>query len=319
MYCRHCGSQNPDSARFCIACGAAISSHANGTVHAAGDQHPLEKYEAVIGPDNRDYYLSHFSRMRDGGSRLSWHWPAFFLTSYWLLYRKMWIPALVYFIMPFVLLIPFGAVVAALAPTSGAAQSSVYLLYVGAYFFLPAMFANSLYFRHCRQKIESVAATSGSRERQLGELSAKGGTSGIAMLAISALFLIAMLGILAAIAIPAYQQYTIKAKVAQAESFGKLAAGSVAAYYYVNQKIPASLADTNFSAPYPSTVRELSMNPDDGTIMVKVSVGHPAVDGRSVMLVPTFDDDKKIEWTCLSRDIPEVHLPLACQASDDRI
>ncbi len=37
---------------------------------------------------NTAYYLPKFYKMDRGASRLSWNWPAFLLTPYWLLYRK---------------------------------------------------------------------------------------------------------------------------------------------------------------------------------------------------------------------------------------
>lgn len=40
-----------------------------------------------VGP-NSAYYLPRFSKMSRTGSRLSWNWPAFLITPYWLLYRK---------------------------------------------------------------------------------------------------------------------------------------------------------------------------------------------------------------------------------------
>lgn len=317
MFCQNCGSENADSARFCTACGAAVSSPATRIEHAAGEHYPLELYEAVVGPRNRDYYLRRFERFEQGGSRLSWHWPAFLVTFFWLLYRKMWLAAVLFFFLPSILFIPFTMMAEAIAPGSEGAASFAYLAWFGVYFFLPAMFANSLYFSHCRSKIDQVAAATTSRERQLGELSAKGGTSNVALIVFGLMAFVMMLGIVAAIAIPAYQAYTIKAKLAQAQGIGKIAAESVAGYYYQNNKIPANLGVTSFSAPLPPSVTGVSVSPDDGTVSVKVQVGHPEVDGRSVLLVPTLDKDKKIEWTCLSRDIPEQHLPPACQGGDE--
>jgi hypothetical protein len=38
------------------------------------------------------------------------HWPAFFVTWYWLLYRKMWDLAALYFLLPLILAFAIGLV-----------------------------------------------------------------------------------------------------------------------------------------------------------------------------------------------------------------
>lgn len=43
---------------------------------------------AVTVGQNTPYYLPRFYKMDRGASRLSWNWPAFLITPYWLLYRK---------------------------------------------------------------------------------------------------------------------------------------------------------------------------------------------------------------------------------------
>lgn len=43
---------------------------------------------AVAVGQNTPYYLPRFYKMDRGASRLSWNWPAFLITPYWLLYRK---------------------------------------------------------------------------------------------------------------------------------------------------------------------------------------------------------------------------------------
>lgn len=45
---------------------------------------------AFVGP-NSAYYVPRFYKMAKRGSRLSWNWPAFLITPYWLLYRKQYV------------------------------------------------------------------------------------------------------------------------------------------------------------------------------------------------------------------------------------
>ena len=70
---------------------------------------------AVYVRDKVDYYMDKFSKIQMSGDKVSWNWAAFFFTSYWLIYRKMYklfaiVAALEIFIIPAVaeLITPLG-------------------------------------------------------------------------------------------------------------------------------------------------------------------------------------------------------------------
>ena len=187
MFCTQCGNANNETAKFCLSCGAAMQAGALGPANVpstsastarsgeAGFGIPEEEfYKAVIGQKNQNYYLRRFARFDEAGKAgVTWHWPAFFVTFYWLLYRKMWLNAFLYFIAPYVIMIPVG-IVAAIAGIPGRGDSIIAvgnLIFLGAVFLLPPMFANALYYRHCKKKIAEVRASAGEVQRQLGELS----------------------------------------------------------------------------------------------------------------------------------------------------
>jgi len=48
-----------------------------------------EDVAAVVGPNSR-YYLPRFSKMARTKQRASWNWAAFFVTPYWLMFRKQY-------------------------------------------------------------------------------------------------------------------------------------------------------------------------------------------------------------------------------------
>ena len=41
--------------------------------------------------DNTDYYIPKFNSMRTEGKKVKWNWAAFFLSYYWMFYRKMYL------------------------------------------------------------------------------------------------------------------------------------------------------------------------------------------------------------------------------------
>ncbi len=223
MFCSNCGSPNNITSKFCSKCGHALPPDEQSIASKEGDRHvappsptPEQFYRAAIGPQNQDYYLSKFLRFNQGGASWSWNWGAFFLTFYWLIYRKMWLNALIYFVLPYVII--FTVVFA--GTLMGGGESVVgmtYFLVLAVLFVIPPLYGDALYHRHCRKKIAEANANLalGDEASRLQAVAKSGGVSRV-LLIVGAIFLTIMLiGIVAAIAIPAYQQYVTKAEAAE--------------------------------------------------------------------------------------------------------
>ncbi len=316
MYCSQCGCQNDESSHFCSKCGSAIdstSSKPNSWQHSEGSSTDVEElYKAVIGPKNQDAYLRYFLRADSlGKTPVSWHWPAVFFTFNWMLYRKMWGAALTYFFLPYLVLIPIAVIAGLLGKSSDAFVGIAYLLYLASLFIAPPLFAHAAYYKHCKKKIAQVQKSSTDLQRQLGELTGRGGTSSVAWIFIAITMFIAVVGILAAVALPAYQDYTVRAKIAEAILSGRDAAKSVESFYNQNQRIPTTLEEAGFIAPRFPFVRSISVSGQNG--VVSVTMASSPVDGKSVQMVPNQSANGSISWKCQSEDIPQKYLPTSCR------
>ncbi len=126
----------------------------------------------------------------------------------------------------------------------------------------------------------------------------------------SMLVMVAIIGILAAVAIPAYQDYTIRARMVEPISIGRQATVAVAEYYYKNNKVPASLDDAGIPAPSAQSI-EAMMIEKNGVIDVVVSI--PQVKGKTLRFVPRVDESKRIVWQCMGGEIPAKYLPQDCR------
>lgn len=63
----------------------------------AGDRRTAALYRAALGPVNTAQYLAVFARFDAEGRRtLQWHTPAALLGLVWLLFRRLWMPAMLY-------------------------------------------------------------------------------------------------------------------------------------------------------------------------------------------------------------------------------
>jgi len=315
MFCNQCGAKNVDESRFCASCGAPISS-VSQYASSKRELEPVssntesiqEYYEAAIGYKNTDYYLSRFTRFDAEGFGVGWNWPAFFISFYWLLYRKMWAWALLYYLLP----LPLGIFNAFLLPASEATAGLGYLAYLAAIFVVFPMYANAIYYRHVTRKIQKAKSYSVDREKRLRMLTAEGGTSGIVLIILLIFIFVMIIGILAAIAIPAYQDFTLRAKVAQGLSLGEEYKRKVETYAAQYNQWPSSNADIG-SAQQTGSSNIASVSVEKDGVVVITYANDPHLNGKSVTLVPSLNDESHLVWKCKGIDIENKFLPFACR------
>ena len=308
MYCPKCGTQNDDIATSCSKCSFSLSQ-INLTVKTELTQE--DQYQAIIGNKNQAYYLKHFEHFdADGKTSITWHWPAFFVTFFWLLYRKMWLQAALYFFVPGIV---FGFIVGILSLIIGESAILLYIPYYVAIFILPAMYANAIYYKHCKTEIAQISRYKLSADKTLEKHIQNGGTS-IAGILVPFVIAIPIIGILAAIAIPAYQDYVIKSYVAQAYSLEKEAASAVSNYYKHHQEIPKTLDAAGFTSPLPQQVGSLTIvDPVHGTIGLAMKRDVNKIGDRTLILIPSYEDSGEIIWECRS-NIDKKYSPRDCVA-----
>ncbi len=316
MFCPNCGTENDTSAKFCTRCGAPlpdVHQAASASAETRVPESPEPYYKAFIGPRNQDYYLRHFVRFdAKGRPGPSWHWPVFFVTFWWLLYRKMWLHALVYFFLPYVASFVIGFAAGGAGDYAEAVGGLLSLLYLAAVLLLPPIYANALYYMQCKRRIAAARASSAEVEKQLAFLSATGGTSNVALIVIAIIAAVLLIGILAATSIPAYQDYLTRARVSSAVAVGDAAAEKVGRYYEQHQVMPRTLDEAGFETPLPASIGKIDLNPQTGAVIITMA-GAP-VEGESVLLEPTVEANNQVTWKCVSQDMPEQYLPRQCQA-----
>ncbi len=127
------------------------------------------------------------------------------------------------------------------------------------------------------------------------------------------LVLVAIIGILAAVAIPAYQDYVGKSQVMNAYQSGQNVTRAVEKYYYANAAVPASLEEIGLAAqPGTPGVRRISVDPKSGDVSVQLQMSSGAGQG-ALHFTPTLDDNKRIVWECRGQDVRTALLPPACR------
>ena len=269
----------------------------------------LADYEAAIGP-NSGYYLKYFEQFDAGESTVSWHWPAFFVTPFWFMYRKMWLWGLLSLLWPWILLFVMGIAIGVAAAASKSAPITLIvitgLLLIAPYILLP-IFANSLYWRHINRLIERLPKSIASvPEKRIARLERNGGTGVGPMIAVivgGGFFFIFIFGIMAAVSIPAYQDYTIRSQITEGLNLAGAAKAEVAEYYAQNKAWPeqADLGSELRSGKY---VTEVIVK----TGSVVITYGGQAnknIQGQRLAILPGVSANGDIVWACGNHPLPD--------------
>jgi len=172
---------------------------------------------------NSDIYLRKFASFGtagNGGFAATWHWPAFLVPFWWLIYRKQYLWAILAFVLSFI-------------PTIGLLSMIVF-----------GLTGNYIYYTYANKKLLEISALPSEMSRAVA-MARAGGVNNLAWV-LAPLIGIAVIGILAAIAIPQFNSYRQKAFHATTLTELRNAKTSVEDYYQTNRAYPETLEQTNF-------------------------------------------------------------------------
>ncbi len=180
VFCAHCGTQNPVTSSFCFRCGNRLTSAPEQAVHAPvytqanpANSNPyayVNQYSTPYQPQSSyqsngyttnssnidadmqqlvgtktEYYIPKFQVMKSQGTQTSWNWPAFLVTPYWMIYRKMY---------------GYGAAVLGVAFIISLIGSGFLSLLAFGGYIVMGIFANSIYMKHLESKAAQAKSMS---------------------------------------------------------------------------------------------------------------------------------------------------------------
>lgn len=125
------------------------------------------------------------------------------------------------------------------------------------------------------------------------------------------LILVYILGIMAAVAIPAYHDYTVKARVSAAVISSQPVRMALVNYYQSNQKIPESLDIAGIPSQLADGTR-LSLDPKEMVLTVSTKQGE-------LIFTPTADAQGRITWGCKNgAGLKPTQLPPSCRSTENQ-
>ena len=139
---------------------------------------------------------------------------------------------------------------------------------------------------------------------------------------IELMIVVAIVSILAVIAMPAYQNYTVRSKVSEGVNYIAEAKTSVSARYYSSNIMPSNNSEAGLDAPdsYDELdfVKrlEISSIPVDGTIVLTIKIPGSGANNKQLQLVPSTATGR-IVWTCEpvpgATGVSVNHVPANCR------
>lgn len=127
-------------------------------------------------------------------------------------------------------------------------------------------------------------------------------------------FVVSPVAILAAIAVPAYQNYLVRTQVAEGQALADGAKVAVDAYIAKHGTVPVDNAAAGLAAPASMTGRYVSdVTLARGRIIVTYGgAADAAIAGDHLALEP-YGSRNAVQWRCSSPDIDAKYLPMTCR------
>ena len=138
---------------------------------------------------------------------------------------------------------------------------------------------------------------------------------------IELMIVVAIIGILAAIAIPAYQDYTVRAQVSEGLNLCGGAKTAVTEFFQDRGAWPVNNTEagldpveTNIKGKYVEKVAVSAggLVPSIVTVTYGIDAHAILLKGKTLTMTPA-NAGGSVTWTCASPTLPDKHLPAACR------
>lgn len=126
----------------------------------------------------------------------------------------------------------------------------------------------------------------------------------------------ALIGILAAVSIPAYQDYTLRAKVAQAIEESETYRDQMEAFVARTGFVPSANLDMGLPDKVQTTHIDALTVGDNGVMTLELR-GHASLEGQAMVWTPDFSSTP-VQWRCDGGNLRNKYRPTRCRTAEDQ-
>lgn len=129
---------------------------------------------------------------------------------------------------------------------------------------------------------------------------------------IELMIVVAIIGILAAVALPAYSNYTARAYSGEALGVAQGYKTAIAEYHSMNGVYPSALSDINKATIATEVIDSIALADGTGVLTINMAAVGGFATTDTITLTPQFTTDAGYDWDCASAAADDEQLPPDC-------
>jgi type IV pilus assembly protein PilA len=133
---------------------------------------------------------------------------------------------------------------------------------------------------------------------------------------IELMIVVAIIGILAAIALPAYQDYLVRSKVSEILARGGEVKGSIAEFYSSKSRWPSTLASAGVvgtGVHYVKAAGGVTIAANQFTLTSSLTDFPAAAANKTITFTAMSTTNGQIVWKCAPGSMPPKYMPASCR------
>jgi hypothetical protein len=271
-------------------------------------------FRIAVGPAADRYVRRFLAFERAGRGRPGWHWPSLLFPGVWAFYRKLWGFGLAYALLPLAGALAFAAIEPAFERADFAWIASAILAVWILPGVLPALFAESILYRHCRELILAAERRAQSATDAVRALSCRNPTSCAAALLLGGGALAGMIALIVPPLATAYGDLSVRGQLASAIAAVHDLEREIEVTWKTARLVPKQTDHPALRAHAgASLIEEVHVHPSTGRVRVALGAAVPELAGKTILFAPARGSDNRWHWVCVPVDIPARYLPPECR------
>jgi hypothetical protein len=271
-------------------------------------------YRIALGA-NADRYVRRFLAFeRTGRGRVGWHWTSFLAPAVWAFYRKLWIPGVLFALLPLAGALAFGCIEPRLPHADATWIASAVLLVWVFPGVVPALIAETLLYRHVRADVRRAERAARSATGAARELSAREPTSALAALLFGGgATLIAIWALFPPLA-ATYAALDVRERLSDTLAAVRGLEEDIESTWASARLVPQQTHHPAVQAKaQAAALEDVDVNPLTGRVRLALGPALRQLWGKTILLFPSRDDRGEVRWICVPIDIPARYLPAECR------